>query len=477
MAFQQSGNARVPGQDPDRLTVRVAARGTGDDTVEFALQLQDDAGNWGPRLSPTRRMLPFTVPVGRWFRSTTVTLDFSPPAPQIEEIVCSPDSPRAREQLTCRADLIGEVVAYAWSAGGGIDASSESAFSTSFPSAGQWTIRLTVEGPGGSTTATRTLYVQPPLPPVVEAIDCHPAEIFIGDPVTCRAQVRGVFDDLIWDFPDNVQLNRKDPLTIELPAEGSYRIAVIATGPGGDSMERETVLQVVSPPRISAVDCLPKAPEIGETVTCSASVTDSNVSYHWDATGNPSTGADPVFQTSFDSEGGQIIALRIVGRAGDDSLLRQRQRRQAGSPDRADHLHRHARLSRRCVEARWMSLPQGPTTTSIPAMRKLTRAPDKSQSRPGGRLTRVSASLGSLIKYANNNPSFRLFRGSTSILFVYTVRGANGSIDTAMWMDRGAPREPDGAYWAPSWCAPVLPERGDTLTCGRIGSIYHGGQR
>lgn len=462
-----------PSQDPDRLTVRVAARGTGDDTVEFALQLQDDAGNWGPRLSPTRRMLPFTVPVGRWFRSTTVTLDFSPPAPQIEKIVCSPDSPRAREQLTCRANLIGEVVTYAWSAGGGIDASSESAFSTSFPSAGQWTIRLTVEGPGGSTTATRTLYVQPPLPPVVEAIDCHPAEIFIGDPVTCRAQVRGVFDDLIWDFPDNVQLNRKDPLTIELPAEGSYRIAVIATGPGGDSMERETVLQVVSPPRISAVDCLPKAPEIGETVTCSASVTDSNVSYHWDATGNPSTGADPVFQTSFDSEGGQIIALRIVGRAGDDSSFDSVSVDRPGpqieqitctaTPDYPDDVSRpdgspppwanydiyscHAEVDESAggvTESAWWSAHQ-----SFPKPREFERS-------------------------ANNNPSFRLFRSSTSILFVYTVRGANGSIDTAIWMDRGAPDEPHGAYWAPSWCAPVLPARGELLTCGRVGDPYEG---
>ncbi|MYC01073.1 MAG: hypothetical protein F4X58_04055 [Chloroflexi bacterium] len=211
-----------PGQDPERLTVRVAARGTGNDTVEFALQLQDDDGIWRPRLSPTRRMLPLSVPVGRWFRSTPVTLDFSPPAPTIDEILCSPESPRATEQLTCRAEVSGEFTRYAWSARSGAHGGSRSTFSTSFPTAGHWTVQLTVEGPGGSTTATRTLYVQPPLPPVVESIICHPVEIFIGDPVTCRAQVRGIFDELTWDYPDNVQLNSKDPFTIELPTEGSY---------------------------------------------------------------------------------------------------------------------------------------------------------------------------------------------------------------------------------------------------------------
>ncbi|MXX46883.1 MAG: hypothetical protein F4Z38_01050 [Chloroflexi bacterium] len=461
-----------PGQDPERLTVRVAARGTGEDTVEFALQLQDDAGDWGPRLSPTRRILPFSVPVGRWFRSTPVTLDFSPPAPTIDDILCSPESPRATEQLTCRAEVSGELTSYAWSARSGAHGGSGSTFSTSFPTAGHWTVQLTVEGPGGSTTATRSLYVQPPLPPVVESIICHPVEIFIGDPVTCRAQVRGIFDELTWDYPDNVQLNSKDPLTIELPAEGSYRIAVIATGPGGDSMEHETVLTVVSPPRIEAVDCLPKAPEIGETVTCTASVTDANVGYHWSATGSPSTGNEPVFQTSFDSEGGQIIALRIVGRAGDDSSFDSvsvgrpgpqiQQITCTATPEYPDDALRpdgtspprsncniyscHAEVDEsagRVTESAWWSAHQ-----SVHKPREFDQ-------------------------YPNNNPEFRVFRSGTSILFVYTVRGANGSTDTAFWMDRGAPRE-DGAYWAPNWCAPILPARGEILTCGRIGSLYHG---
>ncbi|MYA01478.1 MAG: hypothetical protein F4038_02085 [Chloroflexi bacterium] len=461
-----------PGQDPERLTVRVAARGTGDDTVEFALQLQDDAGAWGPRLSPTRRILPFSVPVGRWFRSTPVRLDFSPPAPTIDEILCSPESPRATEQLTCRAEVSGEFTRYAWSARSGAHGGSRSTFSTSFPTAGHWTVQLTVEGPGGSTTATRSLYVQPPLPPVVEAITCLPTEVFIGDPVTCRAQVRGIFDELTWDFPDNVQLNNKEPFTIELPAEGSYRIAVIATGPGGDSMERETLLTVVSPPRIEAVDCLPKAPEIGETVTCTASVTGSNVSYHWDATGSPSTGSEPVFQTSFDSEGGQIIALRIVGRAGDDSSFDSvsvgrpgpqiQQITCTATPEYPDDALR-------------------PDGTSPPRSNYNIYSCHAEVDESAGRVTESawwSADSGvrkprEFDRYANNNPSFRILRSRTSILFVYTVRGANGSIDTAFWMDRGAPRE-DGAHWAPNWCAPVLPARGETLTCGRIGSLYQG---
>lgn len=461
-----------PGRDPDRLTVRVAARGTGDDTVEFALQLQDDAGNWGPRLSPTRRMLPFTVPVGRWFRSTTVTLDFSPPAPKIDEILCSPDSPKARERLTCRAEVSGQLSRYAWSAAGGIDSGSGPTFSTSFPTAGHWTIRLTVEGPGGSTTATRILYVQPPPPPLVEAIVCHPVEVFIGDPVTCRAQVRGVFDELTWDFPDNVQLNSKEPFTIELPAEGSYRIAVIATGPGGDSKGRETVLTVVSPPRIEAVDCLPKAPEIGETVTCTASVTDSNVEFDWSATGSPSTGNGPVFQTTFDSAGGQIIALRIVGRAGDDSRF------DSVSVGRPGPQIEHITCTATPDYPDDVSRPDGaPPPRSSYNIYSCHAEVDES----AGRVTESawwSADSGvrkprEFDRYANNNPSFRILRSRTSILFVYTVRGANGSIDTAFWMDRGAPRE-DGAHWAPNWCAPVLPARGETLTCGRIGSLYQG---
>lgn len=462
-----------PDQDPERLTVRVAARGTGDDTVEFALQLQDGAGDWGPRLSPTRRTLPFSVPVGRWFRSTPVRLDFSPPAPTIEEILCSPESPRATEQLTCRAEVSGDFTRYAWSARSGTHGGSGSTFSTSFPTAGHWTVQLTVEGPGGSTTATRSLYVQPPPPPVVEAITCLPTEIFIGDPVTCRAQVRGLFNDLTWDYPDNAQLNSKDPLTFELPAEGSYRIAVIATGPGGDSMERETVLHVVSPPRIDAVDCLPKAPEIGETVTCTASVSDSNISYHWNATGSPPTGSEPVFQTSFDSEGGQIIALRIVGRAGDDSRFDSVS---VGMP--GPQIERITCTAAPEPPRTDLMSADGGTSSSNYDIYSCHAEVDES----AGRVTESAwwsahqsvRKPREIDQYANNNPDFRVFRSGTSILFVYTVRGANGSTDTAFWMDRGAPRD-DGVYWAPNWCAPILPARGEILTCGRIGSLYHGG--
>lgn len=462
-----------PGQDPNRVTVRVAARGTGDGTVEFALQMQDDAGNWGSRLSPSRRMLPFSVPVGRWFRSTTVTLDFSPPAPVINEIHCSPGSPRVGDRLTCRADVTGDVSGYAWIAGGGIDSGSGSSFSTSFPSAGRWSIQLTVEGPGGSNAMTRHLSVHPALPPVVEAIICSPAEIFIGEPVTCRARVRGVAADFSWDFPDNVQLNSKEPFTIQLPAEGSYRIAVIASGPGGDSMEHETVLQVMGPPRINEVDCLPKAPDVGETITCTASVTDSNVGYQWSTTDSTSTGTEPVFQTSFDRAGGQIVTLRIVGRAGDDASFD------------SISVGRPGPQIEQITCTATPEYPDGESMSDGEPPRRSTYVIYSCHAEIDESAGRVTESAWwsahqsfrkpmEFAQGANNNPSFQLFRSGTSMLFVYTVRGENGSIDTAIWMDRGAPREPDGAYWAPSWCVPVLPARGETLTCGRVGSLYDG---
>lgn len=57
------------------LDVRIIARRLQNGNVEFALQQRRDDGTWGSRLLPTRRFFPDDAPVGRWMRSSALTLN------------------------------------------------------------------------------------------------------------------------------------------------------------------------------------------------------------------------------------------------------------------------------------------------------------------------------------------------------------------------------------------------------------------
>ena len=58
-----------------RIEVRIVARKLSDGRVEFGLQERLDDGSWGERMLPTRRFFPTDAPVGRWLRSSALTLD------------------------------------------------------------------------------------------------------------------------------------------------------------------------------------------------------------------------------------------------------------------------------------------------------------------------------------------------------------------------------------------------------------------
>ncbi len=458
------------GMNPDQVTVRVVARGGQDGGVEFSLQAMGEDGNWGPRLLPAQRYLPLTVPLARWFRSSAVTLDFSPPPPEIDEIHCTPGAPRAGDELTCTASITGSVSDYAWSAGSGRDSGDTSRFSTTFPTAGQWTVQLVVTGPEGTGSKTLILHVRSPLPPVVEGIECRPALVIILQSVSCRAQVLGIADAFAWNTENNVDVSSTDPFVAKFREVGATRISLVASGPGGDSEEFVTSLQVVGPPRIDQVDCLPKAPEIGETVTCTASVSGPDLRYEWSAGGSPSVRSEPVFETSFSEVGGQVVTLRIVGPSGDDSSFDSVSVDRPGpqieriscvvSPvDRGGHLTSDE--------------DEANNSMSAPAHDIYSCAAEVDE-----RAGRVAESAW----WTNRVPAneyqrgldgvreFRIFRNAAAVAIVFTVRGANGSIDTAMWVDRKETLDENRAKWTAVWCAPVLPARGEVLSCGRLGS-------
>ena len=66
------------GVDGEEAVVRIVAQRHGDSRIEFALQQQGAAGDWGSRLLPTKRFFPPDATVERWLVSTPLALAEEP---------------------------------------------------------------------------------------------------------------------------------------------------------------------------------------------------------------------------------------------------------------------------------------------------------------------------------------------------------------------------------------------------------------
>ena len=136
-----------------------------------------------------------TAPDGRTgSASVSVT---SRPVTGVVSVSCSPSSPEVDETVTCTADLDGSPTpdSYSWS--GGASSGSSATYQTSFSSAGDHTVRLTVRndyGNEGSTSSggqTTVTVVRGVGEPVINSISCTPSSPTVSQPVTCTANLSG----------------------------------------------------------------------------------------------------------------------------------------------------------------------------------------------------------------------------------------------------------------------------------------------
>lgn len=70
-------SVRVGTQSGDTVVVRIVARATGAETVEFGLQQMAADGAWAERILPSRRFFPLATVAGIWLRSRSTAVDVS----------------------------------------------------------------------------------------------------------------------------------------------------------------------------------------------------------------------------------------------------------------------------------------------------------------------------------------------------------------------------------------------------------------
>ncbi len=214
----------------------------------------------------------------------------------------------------------GEITAYLWNFGDGITSTVQNPSHT-YTAAGVYTVSLTVSGPGGSDSLTRTDYITVNEPP--------PVADFFGAPLTGAAPLTVIFTNTstgaitsyLWDFGDGITSTLPGP-DHTYAAPGLYTVSLTVSGPGGsDSLTRTDYITVNEPPPVADFFGAPLTGVAPLTVIFTSTSTGAITSYLWDF-GDGITSTLPGPDHTYATPGLYTVSLTVSGPGGSDSLTR-----------------------------------------------------------------------------------------------------------------------------------------------------------
>jgi PKD repeat protein len=127
---------------------------------------------------------------------------------------------------------IGQIDSCSWDFGDGSGSNDCADQSHEYLSAGIFTVSLTVSGPGGTDTLTRTDYIIV-YEPVTAAFTANPTSGYVPLLVDFANLSTGDFDSCLWEFGDGQSSADCDDPSHLYAAAGVYTVTLTITGPGG----------------------------------------------------------------------------------------------------------------------------------------------------------------------------------------------------------------------------------------------------
>ena len=217
-------------------------------------------------------------------------------------------------------NLSSGALSYSWDFG---DGQSSTNFNPAnlYSNAGDYSVKLTAVGPGGTNSLTRTNYilVTNPPPPVAD---------FVAAPTSGSAPLTVYFTNLStaatsydWDFGDGQSSTNFNPADTYSNA-GVYSVKLTAAGPGGtNSLTRTFYILVTNvPPPVADFVAAPTSGSALLTVYFT-NLSTAATSYDWDfGDGQSSTNFNPA--NIYSNAGNYSVKLTAVGPGGANSLTR-----------------------------------------------------------------------------------------------------------------------------------------------------------
>jgi len=211
----------------------------------------------------------------------------------------------------------GAVTSYLWDFGDNTTSTVQNPIKV-YPSAGSYTVTLTVVGPGGIATRTESDYVVVGFPaPTAEFVGA-PSSGIVPLTVIFTDQSSGVSTSWFWNFGDGGISSAQNPTKVYAIA-GTYTVALTATGPGGSSTETKTDYIVAGEPApVASFTGSPTSGQVPLTVTFSDTSTGVATGWSWNfGDGGSSTLQNPSY--TYNAAGNYTVSLTVTGPGGSDT--------------------------------------------------------------------------------------------------------------------------------------------------------------
>lgn len=209
------------------------------------------------------------------------------------------------------------VTTWSWDFGDGNTSTQQNPLNT-YTDPGTYTVMLSVTGPGGNDSETKTDYI---------TVDYAPPTCdFTADVTTGVAPLSVNFTDLSvdsvdtwdWDFGDGGTSTDQNP-SHDYATPGTYTVTLNVTGPGGsDSHTKTDYIVVHFPPPVAEFIGFPTTGSPPLNVNFTDQSTGQVDTWSWDfGDGGSSTQQNPIYQ--YTSVGNYTVSLTVSGPGGDNT--------------------------------------------------------------------------------------------------------------------------------------------------------------
>ncbi|HNT78511.1 MAG TPA: PKD domain-containing protein, partial [Anaerolineae bacterium] len=217
---------------------------------------------------------------------------------------------------------VGNITSRQWAFGDGESSTAQSPQHV-YAATGSYTVTLTVSGPGGSDTLTRTDYisVSAPIPTPVADFTAAPRA---GQPPLTVAFTDTSSGDITgwqWVFGDGGTSATQHP-THEYAAVGTYTVTLTVSGPGGSDVEtKANYISVSENAVIANFSATPTQGSAPLTVTFADASVGDITAWQWAfGDGGASTAQNPTHE--YKTPGAYTVTLTVSGPGGSDTLTR-----------------------------------------------------------------------------------------------------------------------------------------------------------
>jgi PKD repeat protein len=249
-------------------------------------------------------------------RSNYITV--SPqPDPPVADFTPAPLTGEAPLDVTFTDLSQGEIDTWTWSFGDGQGSNAQNPTHT-YQTSGDYTVTLTVTGPGGTNVKTVVDCITVTTPPApVAAFTADPPEGTAPLPVLFTDESTGAITDWLWDFGDGTPTSSEQNPSHTYTAAGTHHVTLTVTGPGGSSDAFADILVAEPPPVADFVaDVTTGAAPL--TVQFTDLSTGSVTSWSWNfGDGQVSVEANPAH--NYTAPGTYTISLTVDGDGGSDT--------------------------------------------------------------------------------------------------------------------------------------------------------------